>query len=65
MIDIHSETWRHVTEHCRKRREVLLEQFLVIDSPVENLRGQIAMLDEILKLGRDDPPPPITPTSYD
>ena len=44
-----NRVWRLLEAHLNHRRQILLDQLLNLDSqPVDFLRGQIKMLDEVL-----------------
>jgi hypothetical protein len=56
-IDTHSETWQAVSGHCRKSREIAVNQLaeMVEERDADFLRGRISMCAEILAL-KDMPP---------
>lgn len=64
MIDPYSPTWNHIQQALEKKRGELVERLIRSAEKDEYQRGQIQLIEEILKWPDPDKPDPLKPTSY-
>lgn len=63
-IERHSATWRAIERELTERRATAVQALIQGSSNDDKRRGEIALIDSLLELGRPDAEPPPPPVTY-